>query len=110
MATASDGLASLSLAAGAVAALLWMALLLLRRLRPDGLAAGGGDCRILRSLPVGPRERILVVAIGPRQLVLGVGNAAVSLLCELNEPLPAASAGVGLAAAWRETALRLRRK
>jgi flagellar biogenesis protein FliO len=81
-----DGLASLSLAAAAVALLLWGALVALRRWRPERTAARSGDCRVLRSLAIGPRERILIVSIGSRQFVIGVG--AVSLLCELDEKLP----------------------
>jgi flagellar protein FliO/FliZ len=105
----ADGLASLSLAAAAVAALLWFALLALRRLRPDGVAARGDDCRIMRSLAVGPRERILVVAVGSRQLVVGVGSAAVSLLCELDEPLAPAPATAGFSGAVRQATARWRR-
>lgn len=109
MAYGADGLASLVLTAAAVAALLWFALLALRRLRPGGVAAGAGDCRILRSLAIGPRERILVVAVGSRQLVVGVGSAAVSLLCELDEPLAApATPGAGLNL-LREAAARWQR-
>jgi len=47
-----------------------------------------GDCTVVRSLALGPRERLLVVRVGTKQLVVGVGSAAVSLLCELDEPLP----------------------
>jgi flagellar protein FliO/FliZ len=86
----ADGLASLSLAAAAVALLLWVALLGLRRWRPVGAAERGGDCRVLRSLAIGPRERILIVLIGSRQFVIGAGGGAVSLLCELDEKLPVA--------------------
>jgi flagellar protein FliO/FliZ len=106
----ADGLASLSLTAAVVAALLWFALLALRRLRSGSPAAGGGDCRVMRTLAVGPRERILVVAVGSRQLVVGVGSAAVSLLCELDAPLPApAAATAGLAGGLRQVAARWRR-
>jgi flagellar protein FliO/FliZ len=82
-----DGLASLSLTSAVVVLLLWGALWALRRLR-GGAAWAARDCAILRSLALGPRERLLVVRVGTKHLVLGVGSAAVSLLCELEEPLP----------------------
>ncbi|HZU88098.1 MAG TPA: flagellar biosynthetic protein FliO [Stellaceae bacterium] len=86
-----DGLASLSLTSAVVILVLWGALWALRRLR--GVAPWTArDCAVLRSLALGPRERLLVVRVGTRHLVVGVGAAAVSLLCELDEPLPPPSA------------------
>jgi flagellar protein FliO/FliZ len=83
----ADGLASLSLAIGAIVVLLWGAMWLLRRVRPNLAAAGGRDCAIVRSLALGSRERLMVVRVGARNLVIGVSSNAVSLLCELEEPL-----------------------
>jgi flagellar protein FliO/FliZ len=83
----TDGLSSLALAIGAIVVLLWTALWALRRARPNGTASGR-DCAILRSLALGPRERILVVRIGVKHLVVGVCSAGVSLLCELDDALP----------------------
>lgn len=88
MGVETSGLASLSLTSAAVVLMLWGALWVLRRLR--GSAPAARDCTVLRSLALGPRERLIVVRVGARHLVLGVGSAAVSLLCELEEPLPAA--------------------
>ena len=86
----ADGLGSLSLTLGVIVLLLWGGIWAMRRMRP-GIGLGGArDCTILRSLPLGPRERLIVVQIGARQLVVGVGSAAVSLICELDERLPAA--------------------
>lgn len=83
----TGGLASLSVAMGVIVVLLWVALWTLRRARPNGVALRNEDCRILRALSLGPRERLLIVSVGAKQLVLGVGNGAVSLLHELDEPL-----------------------
>jgi flagellar protein FliO/FliZ len=82
-----SGLASLSLTIGLIVVLLWGAVWALRRLRP-GAGPAGGDCAVVRALPLGPRERLLVVRVGDKHLVVGVGAAAVSLLCELPGPLP----------------------
>lgn len=83
----TDSLASLSLTIAAIVVLLWGALWAVRRLRPGAAWGGARDCAVLRTLALGPRERLLVVRVGQRQLVLGVGTASVSLLCELQEPL-----------------------
>jgi flagellar protein FliO/FliZ len=92
-----DGLASLSLAMGTIVVVFWGAVWALRRLRPSAALWGGsGDCRILRSMTLGPRERLVVVRVGPRHLVLGVSAAAISLLCELDEPLAPVAAAPSL--------------
>ena len=84
----SDGLGSLSLTLGIIVVLLWAGVWAMRRMRPGTGFVGARDCTILRSLALGPRELLLVVQVGPRHLVVGVGSASVSLLCELDEPLP----------------------
>jgi flagellar protein FliO/FliZ len=88
----TDGPASLSLTLGLVVMAGVAALWLLKRWRPNS-AWLGGDCAVLRSLALGPRERLVVVRIGAKQLVVGVGAGSVSLLCELEEPLPPSPAG-----------------
>ncbi len=85
----ADGVGSLSLEIGALVLLLWGALWVLRRTRPGAAAAWGAkDCAIVRSVALGPRERLVVVQVGARHLVVGIGAAAVTLLCELDQPLP----------------------
>ena len=87
----ADPFTSLTLALGAIVLILWGVLWFVRRLRP-GAAGAGPDCAILRSLALGPRERLVVVRVGNRHLVVGVGSASVSLLCELDEaPQPRGS-------------------
>jgi flagellar protein FliO/FliZ len=99
----TDGLASLSLGLCVIVVLLWAALWALRRARPSGVTSRNPDCKIMRSLPLGPRERLLVVSIGSKQLVVGIGTAAISLLCELDEPLsPIVPANAGFADAVRK--------
>jgi len=86
------GLDSLSLTLGAVVLLLWGGIWAMRRMRPGGGIGHARDCSIVRSLTLGPRERLLVVRVGARQLVIGIGSSSVSLLCELNETLPETAA------------------
>jgi flagellar protein FliO/FliZ len=85
----ADGLASLSLTLGIIVLLLWGGIWAMRRMRPGTGLSNARDCAIIRSLALGPRERLLVVQIGARHLVIGIGSASVSLICELDEPLPA---------------------
>jgi flagellar protein FliO/FliZ len=88
MANEVNGLASASLTIAVIVALLLGALWAVRRARPNGLMRSGSDCRIVRSMVLGPRERLLVVCVGAKQLVIAVSSATISLLCELDEPLP----------------------
>jgi len=100
-------LSSLSLAIGGTVLLLWCALWALRRARPTAASWSGRDCAVVRSLSLGPRERLVVVRIGTKHLVIGVGSAAISLLCELDEPLsPSAPASSKFSEAFRKAARR----
>jgi flagellar protein FliO/FliZ len=86
-----EDLTSLSLTLAVLVLLLWGAVWLVRRMRPGAVSPWDGrDCAVIRSVALGPRERLLVVRVGSRQLVVGVGAASVALLCELDEPLPPA--------------------
>jgi flagellar protein FliO/FliZ len=84
-----DSLTTLTLTLGAIVLILAGVLWFVRRMQPGatrgGSGRGGPDCTVLRSLPLGPRERLVVVKVGNRHLVVGVGSASVSLLCELDE-------------------------
>jgi flagellar protein FliO/FliZ len=102
------GFDSLSLALGAVVLLLWGGIWAVRRMRPGAGASTARDCAILRSLALGPRERLLVVRVGARQLVIGVGASAVSLLCELETPLAETAPGDRFGAAIKKAAERWR--
>jgi flagellar protein FliO/FliZ len=107
---AVDGFASLFFEIGGIVVALWVVLWLLsRRGRAPAAAWGARDCQVLRQLALGQRERVIVVRIGGKQLVLGVGSAAVSLLCELDEPLPVGDgAGGAFADAIRKAVGRWR--
>jgi flagellar protein FliO/FliZ len=110
MPSEADGLTLLSLATGALVLGLWGALWGLRRMRPSSPMWGARDCAILRSLSLGQRERLVIVRVGARQLVLGIGSGGVTLLCELDQPLaPAASAEQSFGEAVRKAARRWHR-
>ncbi|WP_042011649.1 flagellar biosynthetic protein FliO [Aeromonas fluvialis] len=50
-------------------------------------AMGGGQMRVIASLPVGYKEKLLVVKVGEQQLLLGVTPQQVNFLYRLEEPL-----------------------
>lgn len=84
---------SLAVVVALIVALAWLA----RRLR-IAPAGGEGALRVLAQLPVGPRERVLLLAVGDRQALVGVSSAGVTSLALLDARVeavarPAAPAG-----------------
>ncbi|MDH7451473.1 flagellar biosynthetic protein FliO [Luteimonas composti] len=81
---------ALVLVVGLILLLSWLA----RRM--PGLGAGGGGAgsalRIVGSLALGPRDRLVVVEVGETQLLLGVGSGGTRTLHTLEQPLPEAAA------------------
>jgi flagellar protein FliO/FliZ len=106
--TAASGLAgvaqvvlSLVFILGLVVALAWMAQRL--RLTPRSAA---GVIRVLGDLPVGPKERVLLLQVGDRQALVGVGADGVRALSLLEvavglPPPPTIAEPVNLAARLR---------
>lgn len=80
---------ALVLVVGLILALGWIA----RRM--PGFRAGGRNSalRVVDSLTLGPRERVVVVAVGDTQLLLGVGAGGTRTLHTLTEPLPVPDTG-----------------
>ncbi|MGY6519237.1 MAG: flagellar biosynthetic protein FliO [Lysobacteraceae bacterium] len=60
----------------------------LRRLPGSGQQARG-RLKLVASLPLGARERVVVVDVNGEQMVLGVTGQQVSLIKALDTPLPA---------------------
>jgi flagellar protein FliO/FliZ len=48
---------------------------------------GGGVVRVLGGVPVGQRERVVLIQVGGRQLLLGVAPGRVQTLHVLDEPI-----------------------
>ncbi len=48
---------------------------------------GGGVVRVLGGVPVGQRERVVLIQVGSRQLLLGVAPGRVQTLHVLDEPV-----------------------
>jgi len=72
-----------------VLALLFASLWLLKRLTSPGGQAGG-LMKIVSSLTVGPRERVILMEVGDQWLLVGVGPGHITKLGELpKQALPA---------------------
>jgi flagellar protein FliO/FliZ len=88
---------ALALVLGAIFAAAW----LLRRVRGFG-KPNGAALDILADLPVGPKERAVLIRVGTTQLLIGVAPGRVSTLHVLAEPVdytvPAAAADPNSAA------------
>jgi|GEM_PF-1879981 len=99
MTTPSSGAggAALDLLSGVVAlalvlGLAWGSLKLLKKMNVNlGSAPGAPGLRFLRALPVGPRERVVVVDYEGETLLLGVSAGQITLL----DRRPAAPSGAG---------------
>jgi len=84
---------ALLLVLGAVFALAWV----LKRVRTFGSRVGGA-LDVLAQVPLGQKERAVLIRVGTAQILLGVAPGRVSTLYVLPEPLdlkvpPAGSAG-----------------
>lgn len=84
--SASAQVARLALGLVVVVAVLLLSARLLPRLGGVGLA-GSESFRVVASLPVGQRERVVVLQVGERQVLLGVAAGRVNLLHALEQPL-----------------------
>lgn len=78
----AGNLASTALALCFVLALAWVLLHGLKRWqgRRPGTADDAGLPRVLRSVPLGPRERLVTVQYRGRDYLLGVASGAITLL------------------------------
>ncbi|TYT27554.1 flagellar biosynthetic protein FliO [Luteimonas viscosa] len=65
---------------------------LAKRMPGLGGASANPALRIVGSLALGPRDRLVVVEVGDTQLLLGVGAGGTRTLHTLDQPLPAVAA------------------
>jgi flagellar protein FliO/FliZ len=97
--SAPSGVASLgqvTLALALVLAVIFIAAWLLRRVRGFGRPANGA-LDILADLPVGQKERAVLVRVGTTQVLLGVAPGRVTTLHVLSEPVTIAPPTTGSA-------------
>lgn len=88
--TVMSSLLAIVLSIALVLALAWGALWLLKKwqdrmLAGQGTGNGERSLRFVRALPLGPRERIVLVESRGEMLMLGVTAASITLLSRWNE-------------------------
>ncbi|WP_041393938.1 flagellar biosynthetic protein FliO [Photobacterium profundum] len=76
-------LASLVLVVILIIFLAW----LLKRMKLSGMQGADGTLKVLKQLPIGQRERIVLLQVGEEQLLVGVTQHNISLLTKLEQPL-----------------------
>lgn len=80
----------------AILLVLW----LIRRF--TGLGAQGRHLKVVAALPLGTREKAVLIEIGGRQLLLGVAPGRVSLLERFDQPVVDIESGAGFGARLRD--------
>jgi flagellar protein FliO/FliZ len=82
----AGGLASVTLALLLVLAAIFAVAWLARRVRGIGNRVGNA-IDVLADLPLGPKERAVLVKVGAEQILIGVAPGRVSALHVLREPI-----------------------
>lgn len=57
---------------------------------------GGQQIKLLSSLPLGPRDRLILVDVGGKQLLLGASPGRINTLHAFDEPIAEVAASSGL--------------
>jgi flagellar protein FliO/FliZ len=82
----AGGLASVTLALLAVLAAIFAVAWLARRVRGIGNRVGNA-IDVLADMPVGPKERAVLLKVGAEQILIGVAPGRISALHVLREPI-----------------------
>lgn len=69
-----------------VIALIYACAWIMRRVGAGGMS-GAGSMRVIASLPVGSKERVVLVQVGETQMLLGVAPGSVNTLQVFTEPV-----------------------
>ncbi|MGB7417960.1 MAG: flagellar biosynthetic protein FliO [Erythrobacter sp.] len=88
--TIFSSLLAIVLALAFVLGLAWGVIWILRKVQESGMgkdeAAGEGrSLRFVRALPLGPRERLVLIETGGEQLLLGVTGGMISIVAHWDE-------------------------
>jgi flagellar protein FliO/FliZ len=56
-----------------------------RFIKPELFAGGAAKIvKVLHSMPIESKKRLLIIEVGSRQLLLGVSEGSISYLCDVN--------------------------
>lgn len=81
-----SGLLQMLLAMGLVLGVIFALAWLMRRVNPMALAGSQAALRVISGVMVGQRERVVIVEVQGKWLVLGVAAQSVTLLYTLDRP------------------------
>ncbi|NNF15913.1 MAG: flagellar biosynthetic protein FliO [Gammaproteobacteria bacterium] len=96
---------NLALVLAAIVVLAW----LFKRAQGFGQPAAG-LLRVTATLPLGPKERILVLQVGDEQIVVGASSAGLTTLHVLDTPLPETPATEEVQGNFRDKLIKSLRK
>jgi len=91
--SSAGGVLRVALALLVVLAAVFVAGWMSRRLRGFG-PARGHELELLAQVPLGPRERAVLLRVGAQQLLLGVAQGSVNMLHVLEQPSVAQSTSI----------------
>lgn len=100
----AGGLASVTFALLAVLAAIFAVAWLARRMRGFGSRVGNA-IDVLADIPLGPKERAVLLKVGTEQILVGVAPGRVSPLHVLRDPIEAPKAATAVAPAASFSAL-----
>ncbi|MEM7281256.1 MAG: flagellar biosynthetic protein FliO [Pseudomonadota bacterium] len=88
-------LAKMLVSLGLILFLIYISATLLRQVRFGSSALGNDDSlRVVKTLSVSPKEKILIIQAGKEQVLVGSSSAGLQKLHELKEPIPVMDASV----------------
>nr|WP_270049459.1 flagellar biosynthetic protein FliO [Thalassolituus pacificus] len=66
---------------------------LVNKTQGQRLIGNNGKLKMVAVLPLGMKEKIAVIQVGSKQLLVGITPQQITTLAELDEPLPLAESG-----------------
>ena len=102
----ADGLLGVMLNLGLVIAAIVAFAWIIRRVQ-GATGNVSGSMRVAGALSVGPKERVLLIDVGERQLVVGVTPGSMRTLHVLDEPLEQAAPGQNASSGFAERLTRV---
>ncbi|CAH0534104.1 hypothetical protein VST7929_02005 [Vibrio stylophorae] len=70
-----------------VLVLIFVLAAVVRKMRLPGVAVRHQELQVVAQLPIGPKERLMVVQVGEQQVLLGVTAQQINQLAVLEQPL-----------------------
>ncbi|MFA7655096.1 flagellar biosynthetic protein FliO [Acidithiobacillus thiooxidans] len=94
-----------------VLAVFFVVIWMLKHFQPGAMNNPVAGLKVVTSLPLGTRERLLLVQVGEQQLLLGVTPTGIHLLHTLETSLPDTTSNSATAfASWLRTAMERRKQ